>query len=352
MSMDYLEFRVGTADLRRGLAAVVPHMATDREADDERKRVRLELLDESHADASVELLMLATDGFTAGCYSAEAVGAVTVGRAPLFLELTAQDITKVLAVFKADGQGEDGSTLRFKVTEKQTTIRDVSGLFEGYELELPTTTPGSFPDIGGVMARATMHTIVSPGRRGDRLQVARWVLERFAKSAKAVDRPPVLDRAGGVVLVHCGETFLGLVVPNRLGDDDHAQLDDRVRRWSHSLGELTDMVRARADQPVMFDPTAVDVSAFEARAAEQDQPVADEPDDPGPVTPDDDAGDPGAAEGAAVPTSWADDAVRAAVQETIAHGDPFSDAPDVVLPVNPFTDSAGNAWPTTDPFNP
>ena len=323
---DLLEFRIGTADLRRGLAAVTPHMATDREAPDEQKRVRFELL-ASCAGRSCELLMMATDGWTAGCYAAEAIDVVTLNGAPTFLELTTQDIGKVLAVFKADGQGADdgGSVLRISVLEKVTTIRDVSGLFEGYELELPTTIPGAFPDMGGVLHRLTAGKAVTVTRPGARMQLGRAALERFGKTAKALGSPITIERRGGPALVIIGGTFVGAMVPARLGDTEHAEIDDTVHGWGVSLTRLTGMVRDREDQPAMFEPGHVVGAEYDA-TVEPAEPLADEPDDPGPVTPEPVSDDPGPAEDDVVPTDWG------------SIGGPA------------FVDSDGHAWPTVDPF--
>lgn len=374
-----LTFTVGTADLRRGFAAVTPHMSTDKEAAEGMRVVRLELLTRYVLDGeSTELLMQATDGRTAGVYSAEALSGDAGTEGPAFVDLTAADIAKVLAVFRAATDTEDASVLRFTCTEKAVTIRDVSGLFEGHELDLPATPGVDFPNVPALLAGAVSAASVGSHRRF-RMRVGRTVLERFAKSAKAVDMPLTMDRYVSPLVIHCGETFVGLAMPHRMTDEDNGQADDALRSWTRSLDMLAAR-RALTDDPALIDVTGAPTVP--------DQSVAADTDDPGPTIPEAGTVDPGAAQDDVVPTDWLgvifdEDKATSGLDEfrpppgaeLVDDDDPDADwlglevpsmdapaqAPgawddqgvrDAVAGVtSPFTDSSGNEWPTANPFS-
>jgi hypothetical protein len=249
MTDGFVEFEVGTLDLRRGLQAVAPHVQPDPQAPDTH-RVRVEVNDNG------EILLLATDGFTAAVYAASGSNVACVGMD--YFDLHPADVVKILAVFKAgkdDDPDSPDSVLRFKVTEKLCTIRDVSGLFEGHELELPATPPGQWPNVAEAFGQALVDLdpagVGGPQARVWPMQLSGKMLERFGKSARAINAPIVLYRGRGPLIVQCSDTFAGVVNPSTISDEQRDKYQSQRLSWSDSMSHLGAVVtgrRAAADE--------------------------------------------------------------------------------------------------------
>lgn len=240
MTDGFVEFEIGTADLRRGLDAVKPHVQPDPQAPDTH-RVRVEVNDNG------EILLLATDGWSAAVYAGSGSNVACVGMD--YFDLHPADVIKILAVFKAgkdDDPDHPDSVLRFKVTEKLCTIRDVSGLFEGHELELPATPPGQWPNVAQSAARALVEFDVSTLDRAQfPMQLTAKMFDRFAKSAKAINAPIVLVRGKGPLIVLCSDTFIGVCNPTNISNEKQDEYTRRRFAWGDSLAALGDVVTAR-----------------------------------------------------------------------------------------------------------
>lgn len=256
------EWQIGTVDLRRGLAAVMPHVNPDHEQPSTH-RVRIEI--------GSELLMIATDGLTAGIYASDATHIRTFGMD--WVDLSPADVGKILAVFKA-GKDEDAdypeSVLEFSVTEKVVTIRDVSGMFAGHELELPATPPGEFPNVAGILAGrlspAGRSWVRPSGHNARVVQVGHKMMTRFTASGKAIGSPLTIDTDATPFVVTAGEVFVGLIMPLRMGENDLDRLVDLQDRWRTSAEQLAAAVAARtADLAAVSELMAAAVRAVGVR---------------------------------------------------------------------------------------
>lgn len=222
MSGPSADFRVGTADLRRGLQAVLPHVNPDPDQASTH-RIRVEL--------GQEVILLATDGYTAAMYATDATDVRTFNLD--YLDLTPADVTKILAVFKA-GKDDDpdypDSVLEITASEKALRVVDVSGMFAGHELDLPANPGGEFPNV----ARTIRERLdAGPASNEDDLvMVNHKMLGRFTASGNALGRKPLaLDTSRSPYLVTCTETFIGAIIPSRITDDVRGQVADQLARW-------------------------------------------------------------------------------------------------------------------------
>lgn len=245
MADDFLEFEVGTADLRRGLQAILPHVQPDADAPDTH-RIRVELRGEGQ---DTELLLIATDGWTAASYAGTAREASCIGMD--YFDIAPYDVPKILAVFKA-GKDDDPdageSVVRFHVTEKLLRIRDVSGLFEGHELELPATPPGQWPNVARLLGEhlaGEPDGHVTENARRSRIELTGKYLERFAKSARFIGSPVVIDTDRAPLLIQCSDVFVGMVMPGRVSDEQQAIYSGRRRAWADSLVRLGTVEKGR-----------------------------------------------------------------------------------------------------------
>lgn len=401
MSGPSAEFRVGTADLRRGLQAVLPHVNPDPEQTATNK-IRVEL--------GQEVILLATDGFTAAMYATDATDVRTFNHD--YIDLMPADVAKILAVFKA-GKDDDpdypDSVLEITATEKALRIVDVSGMFAGHELDLPAATGGDFPNVA-----RTIRNRLDAGAPGsfddDVVMVNHKMLGRFTASGNALGRKPLaLDTSRSPYLVTCGEVFVGAIIPSRITEEVRGQVADQLGRWhdtarrvaaAHSsrkaeeatldanliravravgvrqaatvLGvaealeigkaEATDLLlsmeghglleRKGKRRVVLFAPDEVDAVlhsiAHPGEAVSGDlsggtlPAVSSDPDAPERTAGDEPAADPFAPENFGPSLELPIDLPSDAPPDS-----PFSDPP---VPPSPFTDSAGNEWPTTNPF--
>ena len=229
------EWQIGTVDLRRGLAAVMPHVNADPDQA-VTHRVRVEV--------GPELLLMGTDGFTAGIYACDASHVRTFGID--YVDLSPADVAKILAVFKA-GKDEDAdypeSVLEFTVTEKLVKIRDVSGMFAGHELELPATPPADFPNVAALLAGRLMEVRTTAEPRI--VQVGAKSMARFTASGKAMGSPLAIDTEATPFVVTCGEVFVGLIMPIWMAEPEREKIRDRQASWQLTADRLASAVSKR-----------------------------------------------------------------------------------------------------------
>lgn len=219
---------VGTGDLRQALAAVRVHASTEKD-DPQFNRVRLTIGEEN-------LVVTASDRFTAG------LAIVSIwddssdeGDETPIVELAPEDIVSILRIFKAGGgsSGDDvpDYILRIEVDANEVTVTDISGFgIAGHALTMPrlSTEPG----LSGVPALIQRQQDGADAQLVSGLAVASEYLARFKDAGRAYGDTLMLEaRADGrVLLVRCGESFLGILSPRRL-DEDHLV---RAKEWSEA----------------------------------------------------------------------------------------------------------------------
>lgn len=131
------------------------------------------------------------------------------------------DVAKeLLALFKSSGkqkEGEIGEALRLTIKDKTITILDVSGLFPGKELTIPREDGNDYPLAFG---RMLMSAILSEPVMPKRLTASGRLVKLFATASAAYGEPLVIEPTEDSrrILISCGESFLGLLMPIR--DED------------------------------------------------------------------------------------------------------------------------------------
>lgn len=225
-----MEFTVGTDDLRRALRAVAPHADTAKDLP-QLHRIRL--------DVGPDLLTVtATNRYTVG-HALVSVWDHADGELGS-VDLSPLDVREFLVLFKgkpgAAGEVPD-DTVSIKVTEQHLTFTDVSGLFPGdKQLQLPRyPVEEDFPDaakmIGGKIAAGKT--------AAERLITSPSLLALFLKAAAAYGEPLVFDTSGdgGALLITCGESLIGVLMPARPDPDELAKINGWHVSWFKRIAD-------------------------------------------------------------------------------------------------------------------
>lgn len=257
-----MRFTVGTGDLRLALKSVVPHVEPDP---DMTKTHRV------HVDVGPEnVTASATQGFTIG-HALVSIEDNLDGELGAF-DLTPTDVKEILVLFhgKAGSGDYPDDMVRVEVEEKHLTITDISGLFEGKALQLPRhPTEDNFPDI----AEMIRSKLTTRSKSAERLVTSGHLVALFTKAAAAYGEPLVIDPAGntGAMLITCGESFIGLLMPQRADEDTTAKINGWHADW---LLRIQD--RAPVDEGLDLDVDEPDEPATPSAPAE---PVLEDPGD-------------------------------------------------------------------------
>ncbi|WP_280317253.1 hypothetical protein [Nocardia wallacei] len=230
---------VGTADLRQALTAVRVHACTDKEQP-ELHRIRLLVHPQNVA-------VVATDRFT----MALAIASVWEdhGIAPCTVDLLPDDVTKILAIFKAgkESGGDDPEfKLRLDIHEQALEITDCSGLIDGRALRVPRIPADGGDTLAGAPGMiAGAHTgaismLADMTVNGDSLA-------RFKVAANAYHAPVTIESRRGMLLTRCGESFLGLMMPRKLGDGELMDARHWAEDWDRRLPGLIETARKAAE---------------------------------------------------------------------------------------------------------
>lgn len=150
------------------------------------------------------------------------------------------DVAKeLLALFKSSGkkkEDEIGEALRLTVKNKTITVLDVSGLFPGKELTIPREDGNEYPVTFG---RMLMSAVLSEPVMPKRLTASGRLVKLFATAAAAYGEPLVIEPTEDArrILISCGESFLGLLMPIR--DEEVAgNLNAWREGWMRRLPEI------------------------------------------------------------------------------------------------------------------
>lgn len=216
---------LGTVDLRQALLSVAPH--ADQDADfPPLHRVRVDV-------AAVNATVTATNRYTAG----HALVSVEDddGTGELWhVDLSPTDVKEILTVFKTKGDNEPDDKLRLDVDDKHTRITDAAGMFDGKSLSLPRyPDETNFPDVPKLIAAA----LGSPPHGSARLVADGAKVALFNAAAKAYDAPLVIEPTGenSVLVISCGESFLGLLMPMRQDEETDARQGAWREAWLRRL---------------------------------------------------------------------------------------------------------------------
>lgn len=225
--MTSLRFTVATHDLRAGLKAVLPHH--DPGDFPPLHRIHVEVDD-------VNVTLSATNRYTAG------IALVSVedpsGDQHTF-DLSPKDVRDVLSQFHGKpGKDEDdpGELLRIDLDSKHVRFTDCSGLFDGKALRLLRyADETNFPKVGKLVAGMLARPVTTEAAK--RLSVQGRYVALFKAAAEAYGESLVLEPTGanGSLVVSCGESFIGALMPVRHDEVGTAKLDEWRAAWVRRL---------------------------------------------------------------------------------------------------------------------
>lgn len=240
---------VGTGDLRQALAAVRVHASTEKD-DPQFNRIRLTFGPEN-------LVVTASDRFTAGL-AIVSIWDDSDETEGLIVEMAPEDVVSILRIFKA-GTSTNSDVpdyiLRFDIDKDEVTVTDVSGFgIAGHALTMPrlSTEPG----LSGVPALVQRQQDGAYAQLVSGLAVRSEYIARFKDAGRAYGESLALEaRADGrVLLVRCGESFLGILSPRRLGEEDLVRSKEWSEAWSRRLPAI--VAASRVEGPVGIDLAA------------------------------------------------------------------------------------------------
>lgn len=225
---------VGTGDLRAALTAVAPH--ADPDADfPPLHRIRFDIDPEN-------LSLSATNRYTAG-HAIVSIEDHGDGELAPF-DLSPTDVKEILALFRGRGGKNDDEMpddrLRIDIDTEHVRVTDVAGLFDGKSLSLPRYPhETNFPRIPELL-RATL---TKPVKGTQRLVTHGKLLRLFTSAASAYGQPLVIEPTGAnaALVVSCGESFLGLLMPLRQEPEDTARQNEWREAWLRRLPASTDV---------------------------------------------------------------------------------------------------------------
>lgn len=227
---------VNTLDLRQGLQSVIPHAA------DAKLSAALAVVHFTATDGNLFLTACNTQtlGFAvASVWEAEGLTGDPNDDA---FNLPTDVAKELLALFKAGSkQPEDeiGDSLRITVHPESITFLDISGLFPGKEFKIPRADDNEYPVAFG---RLLIDAVLSDRIMPERIAAAGRLVRLFATASAAYGEPLVIEATADSkrLLISCGESFLGLLMPIRSedGSDIAGDLDAWRGGWMRRLPEI------------------------------------------------------------------------------------------------------------------
>lgn len=226
---------VMTADLGNALAAVAPHVGKAKGAP-EFARVRI-------TTGEINCAVTAFDRWTAGLaiVSTEELD----GEHGVVAEILPEDAAKIAGIFKvAGGVDELDCQLRIEISDEHVRVTDVSGLIEGRSLRVPRlATEDALSLVPRVIQQAHLGQLRLLQDITD-LTVSGDHLARWRAAAQAYGMPVQIDpRSTGRdklprLVVRCGESFLGIMVPQSATDDRKVKAKQFAEDWAERLPDI------------------------------------------------------------------------------------------------------------------
>ena len=228
---------VGTADLRAALAAVRVHACTEKDLPDIH-RIRLAIGPEN-------VTVTATDRFTAGL-AIVSVWTGLGGEPSCTVDLLPSDAGKILSIFPAGKESGDEPEyrLRLDIGDEHVIVTDCSGLIDGRALQVPRL-PTSDGGLSSIPASIAGHHDSASTMLAD-MSVGGEMLARFKAAAAAYKQPLEVEAhaAGRALLIRCGESFLGLLMPRSDSEETRARAREWAAAWNRRLPEIVAAAKA------------------------------------------------------------------------------------------------------------
>lgn len=268
-------------DLRQALQAVAPHAEKDP---------NLSSIHRVHFSATPEnLFVTATNRYTVGCAIAsvwehELSGSFSDDQ----FDLTPETVKEVLMICQASKEkNELGDVLRIEVLADDLVFTDISGLFPGKSFKVPRTHINDpFPNVPLMVEKALTAPKVMP----QSLMVAGQYMGLFTRAASTYGQHLEIEATGSsrAILVSCGESFMGLLMPARHDpeSDNAMEMAEWRRGWHERLSPLATeglaaaetRLRAQQGSEESEDPSVrltSDLDDYLAAVAGEDQTLRD-----------------------------------------------------------------------------
>jgi hypothetical protein len=165
-------------------------------------------------------------------------------------DLSPTDVKDVLAMFpkkaKADEMPDD--KVEIEVTTKHAVFTDTSGLFAGKQLKLPRCpVTEKFPDV----AQLLRGMLLREPKPAERVITNPAFVKLFLAAAACYGHPLVLDPSGsaGAMLVTCGESFVGLLMPKNPDEETTAKIYGWHTAWVSRIDEAPPAAKPIAVAP-------------------------------------------------------------------------------------------------------
>lgn len=240
MGAQLLIIDVNTPDFRAALQAVIPHAASDSKAMPELRAVAFTVTPHNVYVSATNRISVALA--IASVYQSDGLtGSVEDDIFDLSLE-TAKEL---LQLFKSNSNKDEeaiGNALRLTISEDKLTFLDVSGLFPGKLFQVPRSDTEAaarklIPTlIGSILAEKT----VPP-----RLATHGPAIRAFIAAGSAYGQPLLIEPTGDDtrIVISCGPSFLGLLMPVRSTDDSQlaAELTQWRNDWLDRLPEIVNL---------------------------------------------------------------------------------------------------------------
>lgn len=227
---------VNTKDLRQALQSVVPHVHSDETYGN---------ICNVHFDVTDENLYVQATNMASAALAIASVwehDGLTGDPSDDCFELSPTTVKELLAIFKASTNNPEDSTgdaLRITVTDEHLTFLDVSGLFPGKAFTIPNSAAGGdYPNLPHMFLGALASEIEVPAR----IVTNGKLLQLFAHAASAYKMPLTIEPTATKtrMLISCGESFLGLLMPIKAedGTDIANDLQEWRKGWYNRLPDL------------------------------------------------------------------------------------------------------------------
>ena len=229
---------VNTPDFRAALQAVIPHAAAGSKDMPELRAVAFTVTPHN-------VYVSATNRISVGLAIASVYQyeGLTGSVEDDIFDLSLETARELLQLFKsAKEEDEIGNALRVTVSEDKLTFLDVSGLFPGKLFQVPRSDTEAaarklIPTLlGSILAEKT----VPP-----RLATQGPAIRAFIAAGNAYGHPLLIEPTGDDtrIVISCGPSFLGLLMPVRSNDDSKlaAELTQWRDDWLDRLPEIIDI---------------------------------------------------------------------------------------------------------------
>ena len=270
---------VEAADWYAGLKAVRPHTAKPDQD--------IPILTGLHVriDPDGNVYVMATDRYTAGIAIVSIWEDYLQGGEVVEFDLSTEDVAKIHPLFKPRKGSNPEDRLRLDIGKDTIRVTEVIGMIETeadtHHQLMRTVFVDAYPAVDKLIARCLVEAMglreraESSGQVGDAMAeevVAQAAMfGRFDAAASAYGEEWAIARtreARSALLISCGESFLGILMPIKPSEDDMAKRREWQRAWVRRLPEPV------AEPVTMPSPVSEDSPAEEVADIPADIPTA------------------------------------------------------------------------------